>query len=110
MTTLINILAEGQSGGGWKMVVMMGIILVIMWVIMIRPQQKKQKELQKKVDSLKKGDSVVTIGGIHGTVNHINKEKNTLSLRVSEGAFMTFDRKAVATILSSTSETEEEGC
>lgn len=121
MNTLIYILAQDKpsGGGGFQTMIMMGLILVVMWVVMIRPQQKKQKELQKKINSLKKGDKVITIGGLHGVINHINVEKNTLSLRVADGQFITFDRKSVATILTdqadskaetkSTEEVKEEG-
>ena len=101
MNTLIYILAQDKpDGGGFETMLMMGLILVVMWVVMIRPQQKKQKELKKKIDGLKKGDKVISIGGIHGVINHINVEKNTLSLRVADGQFITFDRKSVATILT----------
>ena len=56
------------QGGGWTMIVMLVLIFVVMWLFMVRPQQKKQKEINKFRDSLKKGDKVVTIGGIYGTV------------------------------------------
>ncbi len=62
-------------------------ILVIMWVLMIRPQQKKQKELAAKIASIKPGDRVVTIGGVHGTVTSI-KEGPTLVMRVDENCKM----------------------
>ena len=58
--------------------VMLLLIFVIMWFFMIRPQRKQQKELQKFRDSLKKGDKVVTIGGIYGTVVEL-KDKSVLS-------------------------------
>ena len=57
--------------------VMLLLIFVIMWFFMIRPQRKQQKELQKFRDSLKKGDKVVTIGGIYGTVVEL-KDKSVL--------------------------------
>ncbi len=79
MITLLQ--AAGQAGaagmGGWSMWVMLLLIFVIMWFFMIRPQRKQQKELQKFRDGLKKGDKVVTIGGIFGTVVEL-KEKSVL--------------------------------
>lgn len=64
--------STAQSGGSsWSFLLMMVLIFVIMWLFMIRPQQKKQKELNKWRDSLKKGDKVVTIGGIYGTVDEV---------------------------------------
>jgi len=104
---LVQTLAQDKPGGsGIEMFLMLGILFVVMWVVMIRPQQKRQKELQKKINSLKKTDKVVTIGGIHGVINHVGKE--TISLRVADGYFMTFDKKAVATVLTDKKDEEEE--
>ncbi len=55
--------------------VMLLLIFVVMWFFMIRPQRKQQKELQKFRDGLKKGDKVVTVGGIYGTVTEIRESK-----------------------------------
>ncbi len=65
-----------QTGGGafWVMIIAM---FVIMWFFMIRPQRKQQKELEKFRSGLKKGDKVVTVGGIYGTVDEV-KEKTVL--------------------------------
>jgi len=60
-----------QGGGGLSLIIMMVAIFAIMYFLMIRPQQKKQKELQRFRNELKKGDKVVTIGGIYGTVEEI---------------------------------------
>ncbi len=60
-----------QGGGGLSLIIMMVAIFAIMYFLMIRPQQKKQKELQRFRNELKKGDKVVTIGGIYGTVEDI---------------------------------------
>ncbi|MBP5230002.1 MAG: preprotein translocase subunit YajC [Bacteroidales bacterium] len=60
-----------QGGGGFTFIIMMVAIFAIMYFLMIRPQQKKQKELQAFRNSLKKGDKVVTAGGIFGTVDEI---------------------------------------
>lgn len=111
MKTLALIQILGQDGakpggGGLQMMLMIGLMIVVMWVVMIRPQQKRQKEQQKKIDALKKNDKVVTIGGLHGVVNHVGKQ--TLSLRVADGQFLTFDKKAVATVLTEKSEDEAE--
>ena len=63
--------AQQPAGGGWSMWVMLILIIAVMWFFMIRPQRKQQKELQKFRDGLQKGDKVVTIGGIYGTVVEI---------------------------------------
>ena len=72
MFTLLQAAPAAQpQGGGWSMWIMLALIFVIMWFFMIRPQRKQQKELQAFRDSLKKGDKVVTIGGIYGTVSEV---------------------------------------
>ena len=73
--------------------VMLLLIFVIMWFFMIRPQRKQQKELQKFRDSLKKGDKVVTIGGIYGTVVEI-KDKSVL-IEVDKDVKIRVDRNAL---------------
>ena len=86
--------AAGQpQGGGWTMWVMLILIIVVMWFFMIRPQRKQQKELQKFRDSLSKGDKVVTIGGIYGTVVEI-KEK-TLLLEIDNNVKIKVDKNSV---------------
>ena len=77
MTLLQAAGAQGAAGGHWTMWVMLLLIFVVMWFFMIRPQRKQQKELQKFRDGLQKGDKVVTVGGIFGTVVEI-KEKSVL--------------------------------
>jgi len=77
MTLLQAAGAQGAAGGQWTMWVMLLLIFVVMWFFMIRPQRNQQKELQKFRDGLQKGDKVVTVGGIFGTVVEI-KEKSVL--------------------------------
>ena len=84
--------AQGQAGG-WTMWVMLLLIFVIMWFFMIRPQRKQHKELQKFRDSLKKGDKVVTIGGIYGTVVEL-KDKSVL-IEVDKDVKIRVDRNAL---------------
>ena len=86
--------AEPTQGGGALMWVMMALIFVVMWFFMIRPQRKQQKELQAFRDGLKKGDKVVTIGGIYGTVCEIKdttvliEVDNNVKIRVSKQALV----------------------
>ena len=76
-----------------------GAIMVIMWVLMIRPQQKRQKELLEKVAALKTGDRVVTTSGIHGVVSNL-KDGPTLTLKVDDNVKLTMDKSAIATVLT----------
>jgi preprotein translocase subunit YajC len=80
--SLITILqAQGaQSGGGLTMLLMLALIFVVMWLFMIRPQQKRQKELNNFRNSLSKGDKVVTVGGIYGTVIEVTDNKVLLEI------------------------------
>ena len=94
--TMFTILqaAAGQQGGGWHMWIMLALIFGVMWFFMIRPQRKQQKELQNFRDSLKKGDKVVTIGGIYGTVCEVKEDSvlievdNNVKIRVSKQAIV----------------------
>ena len=94
MFTLLQTAQPAAQGGGWSMWIMLALTFVVMWIFMIRPQRKQQKELQNFRDSLKKGDKVVTIGGIYGTVCEIKDESvlvevdNNVKIRVSKQALV----------------------
>jgi len=75
---MINVFLAAQAaqgGSGMSMILMMVAIFAIMWFFMIRPQQKKQKEIQQFQNSLTEGTQVVTGGGIYGTVKSIDLAK-----------------------------------
>ena len=84
---------QQTAGGGWSMWIMLILIMVVMWFFMIRPQRKQQKELQKFRDGLKKGDKIVTVGGIYGTVAEI-KEK-VLIIEVDNNVKIKVDKNSV---------------
>ncbi|OGU12683.1 MAG: preprotein translocase subunit YajC [Ignavibacteria bacterium GWB2_35_12] len=99
--TFANILAMSQPGGGQSgsgslisMLVMFGAVILIMYFLMIRPQQKRQKEHQKMLENLKKGDKVVTTAGIHGTITDI--DGSSMILQVSDNVKITFEKSAIA--------------
>ena len=95
MSTLI-LAAQGQgAGGGMEMIIMLIAMFVIMWLFMIRPQQKKQKEIRNFQNSLQTGDHVVTGGGIYGTVKNINLEKNTVEVEIARGVNIVVDKSYV---------------
>ncbi|MNI86830.1 preprotein translocase subunit YajC [compost metagenome] len=77
-------------------------MFAVLYFLMIRPQQKRQKKTASMLSSVKKGDKVVTIGGLHGTV--LETTDDTVVIRVNEATKMTFDRSAIRTIASSTAE------
>ncbi len=76
-------------------VIMMVALFAIIYFFMIRPQNKKQKEIQNFRNSLVKGMEVVTIGGVLGKIVAINEEANSVTLEVSKGTEITFDRTAI---------------
>ena len=92
--TILQAAPAAQGGSQWSMWIMLALIFVVMWFFMIRPQRKQQKELQNFRDSLKKGDKVVTIGGIYGTVCEIKESSvlievdNNVKIRVSKQALV----------------------
>lgn len=94
MTPATLILAQQQAANPLgSMPVMLGLMLVMMYFLIIRPQSKQRKELQARIDSMEKGDKVVTTGGIHASVHHISK--TTVTLKLAEGLFVPFEKAAV---------------
>ena len=81
-----------------NMMVWMIFFFVIMYVFMIRPQVKKQKELATKIASLKTGDRVITSGGIHGVVTNV-KNGASLTLRVADNVKIEVEKTAITTIV-----------
>ena len=77
MTNLFLQSGSGQSG--LPMLIMMVAIFAIMWLFMIRPQQKKQKKIREFQNALKEGDKVVTGGGVYGTVKRVNAQEITVA-------------------------------
>ena len=112
MNATINILAQAaktESGSANPLgspIIMMVLMFVVFWVILIRPQQKQRKALAAKQAALKKGDKVVTIGGIHASVNAVSEK--TVSLKVAEGTFVKYDKSAIATVIPSGSKSDDE--
>lgn len=94
MITVLQAAQAAQQGGGWSMWIMLALIFVVMWFFMIRPQRKQQKELENFRNALQKGDKVVTIGGIYGTVSEIKEDSvlievdNGVKIRVSKQALV----------------------
>jgi preprotein translocase subunit YajC len=92
---------QGLFGGGLSTMVFFGLIFVVFYFFMIRPQQKKAKEERAFRDSLQKGDKVATIGGIHGQVESI--EENTALVRVDSNTKLRFDKAALKPIATADS-------
>ena len=96
MTQIILAAQAAQGGGsGLSMILMMVAIFAIMWFFMIRPQQKKQKEIQSFQNSLTEGMQVITGGGIYGTVKSIDLAKNTVDVKIARDVVITVDKSYV---------------
>ena len=72
--------AQQAQSGGWDMLITFGLIIVIFYFIVIRPQRKQQKELKDRQDSLKPGDKVITNGGIYGIVREVKDDSVKLEI------------------------------
>jgi len=89
--------AQGGAGGGFvSMFLFMGLIILVMYFFMIRPQQKRQKEHQRMLSDLKKGDKVVTTGGMYATVFGFSDDQNKVILKISDEVKMEFLKSAIA--------------
>jgi preprotein translocase subunit YajC len=95
MTTMILAAQAAQGGSGMSMILMMVAIFAIMWFFMIRPQQKRQKEIQKFQNELTEGTQVITGGGIYGTVKSIDLAKNTVDVKIARDVVITVDKGSV---------------
>ncbi|MES2996599.1 MAG: preprotein translocase subunit YajC [Verrucomicrobiota bacterium] len=76
--------------------VMMGIMIVVFYFLLIRPQQRQRKEQQARIAALQAGDRVVTTAGIHGIVHNVKDQ--TVVIKVAEGTMLEFDKLAVANV------------
>ncbi|MFA0961719.1 preprotein translocase subunit YajC [Roseivirga sp. BDSF3-8] len=85
---------QAAGGDAMQTLFLLGGMAIIFYFFMIRPQQKKQKDQRTFVDQIKKGDSVVTIGGIHGKVFSVDNE--TITIEVDRGYKMTIEKTAVS--------------
>lgn len=90
---MFNILLQAQ-GGNMTFLLTMGAVFVVMYFFMVRPQQKKAKDQKVFIEEMKKGDSVVTIGGLHGKIHEM--DALTIVLEVDRGIRLKFDRSSIS--------------
>ena len=86
----------GGGGGTVAMLVWLGLLFVMMYFLLIRPQRKRQKDHEKLISELKKGDKVVTTGGLFGTIFAIDDEKGRIILRINDETKLEFLKTAIA--------------
>jgi preprotein translocase subunit YajC len=95
MTNLFIFLQAAPSGGGTFQLLLLGGMILVFWLFMIRPQAKKAKLAKQFQQNMQKGDKVVTIAGIHGTVNKINDD-GTMLIEISPGMYMKIEKTAIS--------------
>ena len=99
MSDLLNMMlmgtppGGGQGGGSYQSIIMLVLIVVVFYFFMIRPQVRRQKELKNFRESLKKGDRIITTGGIYGKINNISD--NVITIDVGNNVTMKVDKNAV---------------
>ncbi len=94
--------ATGGGGGIVGLILPFVLMFAVFYFLLIRPQQKKQKQRNMMLLKLKKGDKIVTIGGIHGTIVELTDD--TVVLKVNDATKLTFERSAINTVVSSPEE------
>lgn len=94
MTTIV-LAAQAAQGGGMSMILMMVAIFAIMYFFMIRPQQKRQKEIREFQNSLGEGTEIITGGGVYGKVKHVDLATGTVEVEISKGVVIKVDRNYV---------------
>lgn len=88
---------KSGSGGGFGgfQFIFLGLMILVLWMFFIRPQAKRAKNQKKFIEDLQRGDKIVTIAGIHGTINKVN-EDGTLNIEVSPGSYIKIEKSAIS--------------
>lgn len=93
---LLSIFLQANAGTtGWTTPLLMGGMILIFYFFMIRPQAKKAKQQKAFITNLQKGDKVVSIAGIHGTINKVNDDA-TLMLETSPGSYIKIEKSSIS--------------
>ncbi|MEO5916645.1 MAG: preprotein translocase subunit YajC [Luteolibacter sp.] len=88
--------ASGPAGLLGNPMIMMGLMVIMFYFLLIRPQQVQRKEMAARIASLQTGDRVITTSGIHGIVHNV--KEHTVIVKVSEGTMLEFDKPAIASV------------
>jgi len=89
------ILLQAGSQNPTSMMFILGAMILVFWLFMIRPQAKKAKQAKEFQQNLQKGAKIVTIAGIHGTINKVNDD-NTIMLETSPGSYIKIEKSAIS--------------
>ena len=97
--------AAGAAGGSWSLLLMLARMFLVLWLFMIRPQRQQQKKLEEMRNALKKGDKVVTAGGIYGVVADV--DERTILVKVDGEVKLRVDKSSIQKDLSDNTASEE---
>ncbi len=104
MHTLLSVLAAAPSqqgqGNPFAMFLPLILIFLIMWLLIFRPQARKQKQHQKMLEEMQTGDRVVTAGGIYGTVKGLKKENRVVILEIADNTKIDIVKSSISQNLS----------
>jgi preprotein translocase subunit YajC len=93
---------DGHAAGGGEqltsLLLMFGVLFLLFYFIILRPQKREQQRMEAMRDAIKKGDRVVTIGGIHGTVTAVDTSNNIVTVQVDKNTKIDFSKQAIATV------------
>jgi len=87
---------SGGAGGGGFQFIFLGLMIVVFWLFFIRPQAKRAKNQKSFIENLQKGDKIVTIAGIHGTINKVNDDGTPLNIETSPGSYIKIEKSAIS--------------
>jgi preprotein translocase subunit YajC len=91
--------ADGKSSsggmGGTIQFIFLGMMILVFWMFFIRPQAKRAKNQKLFIENMGKGDKIVTIAGIHGTINKVNDD-GTMNIEVSPGSYLKIEKSAIS--------------
>ena len=109
MLTLLEatevVVEQPQQGGQWNFLIMIGLMILVLYFFMWRPESKRRKEMAKFREGLKKGDKIVTAGGIYGTVKAV--EGATLLIEVDSNVTLRVDKNMVVADASALQQTQQ---
>jgi preprotein translocase subunit YajC len=95
MTPTTHLLQSQPADAGTMQLILLGGMILVFYFFMIRPQAQKAKKAKAFQDGMQKGDRIVTIAGIHGTVHKVNDD-NTIQIEVSPGSYLKIERTAIS--------------
>jgi len=99
MNAFPALIAQAPTGGNPSAYILMFAMMALaFWLIIMRPQKREQQKRQALLDNLKKGDKIVTIGGVHGWITDVEKGGKTVSIRVDTKTVLKMDRQAISRV------------